>query len=187
MQELKATHNNDEDTISPLDVARFIKTSHKKILLFGFFGLVTAVCFPFLLGQYTASITLMNYAQIDIPRIKYLQAALPRLSQEESVKGSENYLGSEELWKSAINLKSLVGKSDVKDMLDPASLQSDRFNIYAIEVLGKANTKKLAEERAQEISNYFTLVALSLSICGIYYGSMSLLLSLTTPSWLLKF
>jgi hypothetical protein len=155
MQEVKASHNTDEDGISLLDIVQFIKASYKKILLFGFFGLVAAVCFTLLLGQYTASITLMNYSQIDIPRIKYLQAALPKLSQEEFVKGPENYLSSEELWKSAIKVKSLVGKSDAKDVLDPASLQSGRFNIYAIEVLGKANAKQLAEERAREISNYF--------------------------------
>jgi hypothetical protein len=155
MQELKATHNTNEDTITLSDIVQFIKASYKKILLLGFCGLVVAVCYTFLLGQYTASITLMNYAQIDIPRIKYLQVALPKLSQEESVKGSENYLDSEQLWKSAIKVKSLIGKSDAKDILDPASLQSERFNIYAIEVLGKANAKQLAEERAQEISNYF--------------------------------
>jgi hypothetical protein len=41
-------------------------------------------------------------------------------------------------------------------LLDPASLKSDRFNnIYAIEIIGKANAKQLAEERVQEISNYF--------------------------------
>jgi len=155
MQELRSTHNTDEDTISLLDIVQFIKASYKKILLFGFFGLVAAVCFTFLLGQYTASITLLNYAQIDIPRIKYLQAALPKLSQEESVKGLQNYLGNEQMWGSAIKVKSLIRKSDAKDLFDPASLKSDRFNIYAIEILGKASAKQLAEERAQELSNYF--------------------------------
>jgi hypothetical protein len=155
MQKVKITHNTDEHTISLLDIVQFIKASYKKILLSGFCGLVAAVCFTFLLGQYTASITLVNYAQIDIPRIRYLQAAIPKLSQEESVKGSENYLSSEELWKSAIKVKNLTVKSDTKDMLNPASLQLERFNIYAIEVLGKANAKQLAKERAEEIRNFF--------------------------------
>jgi hypothetical protein len=118
-------------------------------------GLLCAFIFTYALGQHTASITLLNYAELDIPRIKYLQAALPKLSQEELVKGSLSSFGSEGLWKSAIKVNSLVGKSDAKDLIDPASLKSDRFNIYAIEVIGKANAKKLAEERAQEISNYF--------------------------------
>lgn len=155
MQEIKAGHNTDEDTISLLDIVQFIKAAYKKILLLGLCGLLISIIFTYALGQYTASITLLNYAQLDIPRIKYLQAALPKLSQEESVKGSQSYLGTEQLWNSAIKVKSLVGKSDAKDLLDPASLKSDRFNIYAIEVLGKANAKQLAEERAQEINNYF--------------------------------
>jgi hypothetical protein len=64
-------------------------------------------------------------------------------------------LGSEQLWKSAIKIHNLVGKSDAKDLIAPASLKSDRFNLYAIEMIGKANAKQLAEERVQEISNYF--------------------------------
>ena len=155
MQEIKAMHNLDEDTISLLDIVQFIKASYKIILLLGLCGFLIAIMFTYVLGLYTASIALQNYAQMDIPRIKYLQSALPRLAQEESVKGNATNFGSEGLWQSAIKVKSLVGKSDAKDLLDPASLKSDRFNIYAIEILGTANTKQLAEERAQEISSYF--------------------------------
>lgn len=155
MRDTNAAHDIDEETISLYDIAQFIKESYKKIVLLAIGGLVCAIIFTFALGQYTASITLLNYAELDIPRIKYLQAALPKLSQEESVKDPENYLGSEQLWKTAIKVNSLVGKSDAKDLLDPASLKSERFNIYAIEMIGKANAKQLAEERVQEISNYF--------------------------------
>jgi hypothetical protein len=155
MQETNVTNQYEENSISLLDIVQFIKESYKKIALFALGGLVSAYIFSFALDQYTASITLLNYAELDIPRIKYLQAALPKLSQEESSKGSMSSFGSEELWKSAIKVNSLVGKSDAKDLIDPASLKSDRFNIYAIEMIGKANTKQLAEDRVQEISNYF--------------------------------
>ena len=155
MQEANIQNQHDEDTISLLDIVRFIKESYRKVVLSALGGLICAYILTFALGQYTASITLLNYAELDIPRIKYLQAALPKLTQEGVVRGSENYLGSEQLWKSAVKINSLVGKSDAKDLIDPASLKSDRFNIYAIEMIGKANAKELAEDRAQEISNYF--------------------------------
>jgi hypothetical protein len=155
MQKTNIPNQYEEDIISLLDIVQFIKESYKKVALFALGGLIGAAIFIFALGQYTASITLLNYAELDIPRIKYLQAALPKLSQENFIKGSENYLDSEQLWKSAIKVNSLVGKSDAKDLIDPASLKSDRFNIYAIEMIGKANAKQLAEERVQEISNYF--------------------------------
>jgi hypothetical protein len=155
MQGAKAIHNVDEDTIRLLDIVQFIKASYKQISLFGLCGLFAAISLTYMLGQHTSTIMLLNNAELNIPRIKYLQAALPKLSQEERVKGSESYLSSEMLWMSAIRVKNLVGKSDAKDILDPASLQTDRFNIYAIEVLGKANTKRLAEDRVKEISNYF--------------------------------
>lgn len=137
MQNTNTTPNFDDDTIRLLDIVQFIKESYKKIALFALGGLVGSAIFTFALGQYTASITLFNYAELDIPRIKYLQAALPKLGQEDSVKGPRNYLGSEKLWKSAIKVKSLVGKSDAKDLIDPASLKSDLFNVYAIEMIGK--------------------------------------------------
>jgi len=155
VQETNIPNQYEEDTISLLDIVQFIKESYKKVALFALGGSICAFIFIFALGQYTASITLLNYAELDIPRIKYLQAALPKLSQEELAKGGISRLGSEELWKSAIKVNSLVGKSDAKDLIDPASLKSDRFNIYAIEMIGKANAKQLAEERVQEISNYF--------------------------------
>lgn len=155
MEEVKVAHHVDDDAISLVEIVQFVKASYKKILLLALFGLLSAVIITYALGQYTASITLLNSAELDIPRIKYLQATLPKLSQEESVKGSENYLSSEQVWKSAIKINSLIGKSDAKDLLDPAALKSDRFNVYAIEMIGKANTKQLAKERAQEMSDYF--------------------------------
>lgn len=155
MQETNIPNHYEEDTISLLDIVQFIKESYKKVALLALGGSIFAFILIFALGQYTASITLLNYAELDISRIKYLQAALPKLSQEESIKGSENYLSSENLWRTAIKIRSLVGKSDAKDLIDPASLKSHRFNIYSIEMIGEANAKQLAEERVQEISNYF--------------------------------
>jgi hypothetical protein len=155
MQTNNASHNIDEVTISLLSILQFIRESYKKIVLFALGGLVSAAIFTFALGQYTAVITLLNYAELDIPRIRYLQAALPKLNQEESAKGDIGRFGSEGLWKSAIKVNSLVGKSDAKDILDPASLKSSRFNIYAIEMIGEANAMLLAKERVKEISNYF--------------------------------
>jgi hypothetical protein len=155
VQEPNISNQYEEDTISLLDIVQFTKESYKKVALLALGGLICTLMFTFSLGQYTTSITLLNYAELDIPRIKYLQAALPKLSQEELAKGSIGSFGSEGLWKSSIKINSLVGKSDAKDLIDPASLKSDRFNIYAIEMIGKANTKQLAEERVQEISNYF--------------------------------
>ena len=141
MQETSNPNQYEDDAISLLDITQFIKESYKKIALLALGGLVCAAIVTFTSGQYTASITLLNYAELDIPRIKYLQAALPKLSQEDSIKSSENYLSSEQIWKSAIKVNSLVAKSDTKDLIDPASLQSNRFNIYAIEIIGKANAK----------------------------------------------
>jgi hypothetical protein len=155
MQKTTIPNQYEEDTIGLLDIAQFIKESYKKIAFLAIGGLVSASILTFGQGQYTASITLLNYAELDIPRIKYLQAALPKLSQEELAKGSISSFGSEGLWKSAIKVNNLVGKSDAKDLIDTASLKSDRFNIYSIEMIGKANAKQLAEERVQEISNYF--------------------------------
>jgi hypothetical protein len=155
MQDAKAIQVVDENVPHLLEIFHFIKASYKKILLLGVCGLLVSIIFTYAQGQYIASITFINNVQIDIPRIRYLQAALPKLRQEESVKEPGNYLSSERLWQSSIKVKNLVGKSDAKDLIDPAQLQSDRFNFYAIEVLGQANTKQLAEERAQEISNYF--------------------------------
>lgn len=155
VQETNTPNQYEEDTISLFDIVQFIKESYKNILLLGLGGLVAAVVFTFGLGQYTASITLLNYAELDIPRIKYLQAALPKLAQEGSFKTVSNFLGSEGLWKSAIRVNSLVGKSDAKDMLDPTALKSDRFNIYALEFIGRANSKQGAQDRVQEISDFF--------------------------------
>jgi len=155
VQETNIPNQHKADVISLLDIVVFIKESYKKAALLALSGSICAFIFTFALGQYTASVTLLNYAELDIPRIKYLQASLPKLSQEELTKGSFNSFGSEGLWKSAIKVKSLVGKSDAKDLIDPASLKSDRFNIYAIELIDKANAKQLAEERIQEIRNYF--------------------------------
>jgi hypothetical protein len=155
VQETNIPNQREEYTISLMDIVQFIKESYKKIVLFALSGSVSAAIFTFALGQYTASVTLLNYADLNIIRIKYLQVALPKLSQEDSIKSSENYLASEQIWKSAIKANSLVGKSDAKDLIDPASPKSDRFNIYAIEIIGKANDKQLAKERAQEISNFF--------------------------------
>ena len=155
MQDLKAVYSVDKDTISLFDIIQCIKSSYKKILLLGLSGLFVAILFTYALGQHTASITLLNYAKMDIPRIRYLQSVLPRLIQEGSAKGYAINLGSDGLWQSAIKIKNLIGKSDAKDLLDPSSLKSDRYNVYAIDILGKANAKQLAEERAQEISSYF--------------------------------
>ena len=155
MQKTNIPNQYEEDTIGLMDIVQFIKESYKKVALLALGGLVSAAIFTFAFGQYSASITLLNYAEIDIPQIRYLQASLPKLSQENSVIGPKNYLSSEQLWKSAIKANSLVRKSDDKDLIDAASLNSDRFNIYAIELISKANTKQLAEERVQEISNYF--------------------------------
>ena len=167
MQKTNIPDQHEEDIISLLDIVQFIKESYKKVALLALGGLVCAAIFTFALGQYTASIMLLNYAELDIPRIKYLQAALPKLSQENSVKESENYLASEQLWKSAIKVNNLVGKSDAKDLIDPASLKSDRFNIYAIEMIGKANARQLAEERVQEISNYFINGTVFIDLCDL--------------------
>ena len=155
MAETNTPNQHEEDAISLADIVQFIKESYKKVALLALGGLVCAAILTLALGQYTASITLLNYAELDIPRIKYLQATLPKLSQEKSGKGGISSFGSEQLWKSVIKVNSLVKKSDTKDLIDPATLKSDLFNIYAFEMIVKANTKQLAEGRVQEISNFF--------------------------------
>jgi hypothetical protein len=155
MIEKKTVRNVDQNAISLYEIAQLINASYKKILLLAFACLVIANIFTYAFGQYTATIMRLNFIEFDIQRIKYLQAALPKLSQEEHGKIQENYLNSEMLWKSSIAVKSLIGKSDVKDLIDPASLKSERINNYALEFIGIGNSKQLAVERANQISNYF--------------------------------
>jgi hypothetical protein len=155
MQKTNIPSQYEEDAFSLLDIVHFIEESYKKIALLALGGMIYAAIYTFALGQYVASITLLNYIEFDASRIKYLQATLPKLSQEDSTNGSQSYLGSEQLWKSSIKINSFIGKSDAKDLIDPTSLKSDRFNTYAIEIIGKANAEQQAQERAQEISNYF--------------------------------
>jgi len=45
-------------------------------------GIFIGVTVGIAIGEYTATITLNNYNGLDIPRIRYLQLALPKLEQE---------------------------------------------------------------------------------------------------------
>ena len=140
------------------DIVQFIKEFYKKILLLGALGLAAGVIGSLLLGSYTATIVLSNNTAIDIPRLKYLQAALPKLEQEnQKYKKNEEdeFLASESLWEKSIKPLLLVSKADGKDLLDASSLNASGSKVYSIQIIGKAPTKERAEKRVEKISNYF--------------------------------
>jgi hypothetical protein len=150
--------NSDELSIGIVDVVQFIKRYNKSILSIGLAGLVCAILATFLLGKYTATASLQNMSGIDIPSLKYLQSALPKLEQENQEKQKDKgsaYLGSDQFWMQSIKPIILVGKADGKDLLDPSSLKSAGSNIASLQFTAKGPSKALAESRIDEMTKTF--------------------------------
>jgi hypothetical protein len=127
--------SSDEMSISLIDVVQFIKRYYKSISSIGLAGLVCAIGATFVLGNYTATVSLQDLSEIDIPSLKYLQSALPKLEQENQLKQKDKvgaYLGSERFWERNVKPIILVGKADGKDLLDPSSLKSAGSNIASL-------------------------------------------------------
>jgi hypothetical protein len=150
--------SSDELSISLVDIVQFIKRYYKSILSIGLVGLVCAILATFLLGKYTATASLQNMSGIDIPSLKYLQSALPKLEQENQDKQKDKstaYLGSDQFWVQSIKPIILVGKADGKDLLDPSSLKSAGSNIASLQFTAKGPSKAVAESRIDEITKTF--------------------------------
>lgn len=150
--------NHDELSISLIDVLQFLRRYYKTILSVGAAGLVCAIVGTFLLGNYTATVSLQNLSGIDIPSLKYLQAALPKLEQEnqEKQKAKEStYLASERFWEKNVKPIILIGKADGKDLLDPSSLKSAGSNIASLQFTAKGPSEAIAETRIDEMTKAF--------------------------------
>lgn len=95
---------------------------------------------------------------IDIPSLKYLQSALPKLEQENQEKQKDKsitYLGSDQFWVQSIKPIILVGKADGKDLLDPSSLKSAGSSIASLQFTAKGRSEAAAEKRIDEITKAF--------------------------------
>ena len=156
--ESNSDHNLDEMSISLVDVVQFIKRYYKSILSIGLAGLVCAVLGAFVLGNYTATVSLQNFSGIDIPSLKYLQSALPKLEQENQEKQKDKgsaYLGSERFWEKNVKPIILIGKADGKDLLDPSSLKFAGSNIASLQFIAKGSSKAVAESLIDEMTKTF--------------------------------
>jgi hypothetical protein len=150
--------NSDEMSVSLIDVVRFFKGYYKTIFSIGLAGLVCALLATFLFGNYTATASLQNISGIDIPSLKYLQSALPKLEQENQEKQRDKstaYLGSDQFWVQSIKPIILVGKADGKDLLDPSSLKSAGSNIASLQFIAKGTSEAVAESRNDEMTKTF--------------------------------
>jgi hypothetical protein len=156
--ESNSAANSDELSISLIDVAQYIKRYYKFILSIGLACLVCAIVSIFVLGNYTATVSLQNLSGIDIPSLKYLQSALPKLEQENQEKQKDKstaYLGSDQFWVQSIKPIILVGKADGKDLLDPSSLKSAGSNIASLQFTAKGTSEAVAESRIDEMTKIF--------------------------------
>jgi hypothetical protein len=118
--------NSDELSISLAVLVKFFKCYYRAILSIGLAGLVCAIVVTYLFGNYTATLILQNVAGNDLARLKYMQLKLPKLEQENQINHKDNegaYLSSERFWKKNFNPILLLGKSDVKDLVDSSSLK----------------------------------------------------------------
>jgi hypothetical protein len=150
--------NSDEMSISLIDVVHFFQRHYRTIFSIGLAGLVCAIAATFVLGDYTATVSLQNLSGIDIPNLKYLQSALPKLEQENQDKQKDResaYLGSERFWEKNVKPIILVSKADGKDLLDQSSLKSAGSNIASLQFIAKGRSEAVAESRIEEITKTF--------------------------------
>jgi hypothetical protein len=110
---------------------------------------------------------LVNYAGLDIPSVKYLQSALPKLEQENQLKNKDKdskFLASEKFWEKAIKPNVLVTKADSKELLDASALNAAGSKISSITIIDKAPSKETAVKKVEQIKSFFidgsTLIAI---------------------------
>jgi hypothetical protein len=160
-------------SISLIDVVQFFQRYYRTIFSIGLAGLVCAISATFLLGNYTATASLQNMSGIDIPSLKYLQSALPKLEQENQEKQKDKstaYLGSDQFWIQSIKPIILVGKADGKDLLDPSSLKSAGSNIASLQFTAKSSSKAVAESRIEEMTKTFIYGAAYIGLRDLLRG-----------------
>lgn len=147
-----------QQEISIKDIIQFAKEFYKKIIISGLVGVILGLLIAIAIGAYTATITLNNYNGIDLPRIRYLQLALPKLEQEnqKNQKNEETFfLSSESFWVKSIKPNILVSKADGKELLDASKLNDAGSRISSIQLIGKASTKEAAIKKVEKISKFF--------------------------------
>lgn len=158
MANINAVEADSQQEISIKDIVQFAKEFYKKILTSALVGLVLGLVGAIVIGSYTATITLNNYNGMDLPRIRYLQSALPKLEQEnqKNKKNEETFfLSSEAFWTKSIKPNILVSKADGKELLDASKLNDAGSKISSIQLIGKAFTKEAAIEKVEKISKFF--------------------------------
>lgn len=156
--EQRPESDSDELNISLVDVVQFVRCYYRSVLTLGAVGLVCGVAVTFILGNYTATVSLQNLSGIDLPGLKYLQSTLPKLEQENQEKQEDKgsaYLSSEQFWAQSIKPIILVGKTDGKDLLDPSSLKSAGSSIASLQFTAKGRSEAAAEKRIDEITKAF--------------------------------
>lgn len=150
--------SDNQSEISIKDIVEFIRDFYKKIIVVGLIGAIVGLAVSIIFGLYTATITLYNYDGLDIPRIRYLQSALPKLEQEHQQKLKnldDSFLGSEAFWSKSIKPNILVSKADSKDLLDATALNAAGSKISSIQINSKGTTQEDAEKRVEKTSKFF--------------------------------
>lgn len=150
--------NERNPEISAKEIVEFAKEFHKRILLLGLVGFILGGVYVGIFGDYTATVSLANYAGIDIPRIKYLQTALPKLEQEyQRTKANEEnqFLASDRFWERSIKSTILLTKADGKELLDTSALNAAASKVSLIQLSVRAKTGDLAERKLQKVSQFF--------------------------------
>ena len=150
--------NDGQQEISFKDIIQFANEFYRKVIISGIVGAILALIGAVVFGAYTATITLNNYNELDLPRIRYLQSSLPKLEQEnQKIKKNEadSFLGSEMFWAKSIKPNILVNKSDSKELLDPAALNTAGSKISSIQIIGRAESKEAAIKRVERVSKFF--------------------------------
>jgi len=156
--EQRPESDSDEFNISLVDVVQFVRRYYRAVLTLGAVGLVSGVLVTFILGNYTATVSLQNLSGVDLPGLRYLQSALPKLEQENQEKQEDKgsaYLSSEQFWAQSIKPIILIGKADGKDLLDPSSLKSAGSSIASLQFTAKGRSEATAEKRIEEITKAF--------------------------------
>jgi hypothetical protein len=156
--EQRPESESDELNISLVDVVQFVRRYYRSVLTLGAMGLACGVTVTFILGNYTATVSLQNLSGIDLPGLKYLQSTLPKLEQENQEKQGDKgsaYLSSEQFWAQSIKPIFLIGKADGKDLLDPSALKSAGSNIASLQFTAKGRSRAVAESRIDEFIKTF--------------------------------
>jgi len=162
----QATYN-DAGEIGLKELILFGSKYYKKILLLGISGLALGLVAGVLFGKYTATITMLNNGGIDLPTIKFLQTALPKIEEENQLqqKNEENmFLAYQPLWEKSIKTNLLIKKSDSKDLLDPSTLNSAGSKISTIEFISRCTTKDCALQKVEKIKNFYFLGSTFISV-----------------------